>query len=134
MSRPIIKDDHYCFACGPDNPQGLRMRVKRGEGKAEADLTLCREHQGWRDIAHGGLVATVLDEIMAHAVVDQYPQAVTVDLRVRYKSPTPLGQPLRVTGCITRSDPRMVIAEAALALAEGGQVLATADSKFLIFK
>ncbi len=130
----LYKDDDFCFACGRQNPSGLHMQVERGHGQAAAEVTLKREHQGWSEMAHGGLVSTLLDEIMAHAVIDQHPQAATVELKVRFSAPVPLNKPLRVIGRITNQNKKLVLATAELKLQESNQVLARAESKFLIHK
>ena len=128
----LYKDDNHCFACGGLNPEGLHMEVSRGDGRARAEVTLRETHQGWKDMAHGGLVSTVLDEIMAHAVVDQEPQAATVELKIRFRSKVPLNKPLVTEGWIVRKDKRRVIAEAELRLKEDNELLAKAESKFLV--
>jgi len=134
VSREIVKDDNYCFACGQLNPQGLKMVVDRGQGQARSEVTLRREHQGWNGIAHGGLVSTLLDEIMAHAVISLFPQTVTVELKVRYKNPVPLHQALILDGRVTYHDARLIKAEAELRLKGDAQLLARAESKFMIYK
>ena len=134
MSKLMIKDDRNCFACGPNNPIGLKMKIQRENGRAEAEVTLTPNHQGWKDIVHGGLVATLLDEIMAHAVIDQFPQAVTADLRIRYRRAVPTDQPLIAVGWIDQSDRRRVTAKSELKLADRDVVLAAGESKFLIIK
>ena len=128
----LYKDDNHCFACGKLNQEGLHMDVARGDGRAKAEVTLRTTHQGWKDMAHGGLVSTILDEIMAHAVVDQEPQAATVELKIRFRKKVPLDQPLLTEGWIVRQDKRRVIAEAELRLKESGDLLAKGESKFLI--
>jgi len=128
----LFKDDNHCFACGGLNPEGLHMEVSRDNGRARAEVTLRQVHQGWRDIAHGGLVSTILDEIMAHAVVDQEPQAATVEMKVRFRSRVPLGQALVTEGWIVRRDGRRIMAEGLLKLKGSGEVLARSEAKFLV--
>ncbi len=128
----LYKDDNHCFACGDLNPEGLHMEVSRGNGRAQAEVTLRTTHQGWKDMAHGGLVSTILDEIMAHAVVDQEPQAATVELKIRFRNKVPLNRSLITKGWIVRQDKRRVMAEAELRLKESGELLAKAESKFLV--
>ncbi|MBW1713796.1 MAG: PaaI family thioesterase, partial [Deltaproteobacteria bacterium] len=126
------KDDNHCFACGKLNPNGLHMKVDRNQGRAQAELVLKPEHQGWKGMAHGGLVSTVLDEIMAHAVIDQVPQAATVELTVRFKAPVPLGKPLEAKGWISYRNKRLIKAEGELRLKASDQLLAQAESKFIV--
>lgn len=130
--RMLYKDDNHCFACGDLNPEGLHMKVNKDNGRAKAELTLRPTHQGWKDIAHGGLVSTILDEIMAHAVMDKEPQAATVELKVRFRCKVPLGRALITEGWIVSQDKRRVTAKGELRLQETGELLAKAESKFLI--
>jgi acyl-coenzyme A thioesterase PaaI-like protein len=57
---------------------------------ATCRLSLERRFQGWTGIAHGGVVSTMMDEIMAHAVLKHVGQGVTADMQIRYKAPVPL--------------------------------------------
>ena len=128
----MYKDDNHCFACGELNPEGLHMEVDRGNGRARAEVTLRQTHQGWKGMAHGGVVSTILDEIMAHAVVDQEPQAATAELKIRFSKKVPLGQALITEGWIVSQQKRRVTAQGELRLKETGELLARAESKFLV--
>ena len=93
-----IKRDDWCFACGLKNPFGLKM-----EFYWEGEDYLCRftprkEHQGYDEIMHGGLVSTLLDEVMGRSLYIQKIEAVTARLEVRYRQPTPIGQELVIRG------------------------------------
>ena len=93
-----IKRDDWCFACGLKNPFGLKM-----EFYWEGEDYLCRftprkEHQGYDEIMHGGLVSTLLDEVMGRSLYIQKIEAVTARLEVRYRQPTPIGQELLIRG------------------------------------
>ena len=89
MSVPAgrkLNDDGYCFACGKNNPAGLAMKVEYTEDEARCRIVLERRFQGWQGIAHGGIVSTLLDEIMAHAVLKFVGSGVTASMEVRYKA------------------------------------------------
>ena len=60
-------DSHNCFACSPKNKFGLQMKLFT-DGEAVFSRISVPEHMGgWKNIAHGGIVATILDEIMGWA-------------------------------------------------------------------
>ena len=61
MPTPLA--DNYCFVCGKDNPKGFKIQVRylEDEMAAETELSLPREFQGWADVIHGGILATMLD-------------------------------------------------------------------------
>src|SRR5579864_9498004 len=96
-------DDGNCFACGPDNPVGLRLQFDRaadGDG-VRAGVTLAPQYQGWRGIAHGGIVMALLDEAMAHAAGFAGHRGVTASVSVRFRKPVPLEAPIEVRGRVT---------------------------------
>jgi len=124
--------DNYCFACGPDNPIGLHMQVRYVPDGAETQITLSREFQGWKDVIHGGVVATLLDEIMAHAVLEHLGEAITTSLTVSYRTALKVGQTIDVIGRIKERKSRGAVAVAEIRTAGDGRILARAESKFIL--
>ena len=95
-------DDGNCFACGPENPIGMHLRFAVAQaGGVRAAVTLAPHYQGWRGIAHGGIVMALLDEAMAHAAGFAGHRGVTASVNVRFRKPVPLEQPLEVRGRVT---------------------------------
>jgi len=92
-------DDGRCIACGPEAEGGLGMRfVAREDGDVEARLALPARFAGWRGIAHGGVVAMLLDEAMAYAAGARGVRGVTAELTLRFRDPVPTEAPLVVRG------------------------------------
>lgn len=134
LDQTPLDDDGLCFACGRRNPQGLGMRVER---QPEARAARCRlslpaRFQGWAGIAHGGVVSTLLDEIMGHAVIASLGPAVTTEMQVRYRAPVPLEREITVRGWVAESKSRMVMARAEVRLAGEDRLLAEAEARFLL--
>jgi len=126
------ESDRYCFACGELNPIGLHLQFSYGEASAEARFTPGRVHQGYPGLVHGGLVATLLDEAMAHAVIAAHGMAVTGELRVRLRGQgVPVGRPLRLLGQVVGQRGRLIVVEAQI-LGEDGAVLAQGEGKFML--
>jgi acyl-coenzyme A thioesterase PaaI-like protein len=127
-------NDHYCFACGARNPIGLHLRFSYGEGTAEARFTPEQVHEGYPGLMHGGLVATLLDEAMAHAVIAAHGQAATGDLRVRMRAGgVPVGKTVVLRGQVTGRRGRMVMVVGRIQ-DEGGKVLAEGEAKFMLME
>lgn len=59
----------YCFACGQGNEHGLKMRFSQNEKRVRSELSIPAHLRGWGNIAHGGIVSTILDEVMAWAAL-----------------------------------------------------------------
>jgi uncharacterized protein (TIGR00369 family) len=92
--------DHHCFACGTTNPIGLGLRIELGERRASATWVPRPDDVGWSDRVHGGLLATVLDEVMAWAPSSDDAWAVTASFAVRYHRPVSPGEELRAEGWV----------------------------------
>ena len=90
--------DHNCFACGLENPIGMRLQIELGEGIAAARWTAGKHYVGWSDKLHGGIIATLLDEVMAWAPSSFDSWAVTAEMTVRYRSPAMPGEELQAEG------------------------------------
>ena len=90
--------DHHCFACGRDNPIGMRLRIELGEGTARSEWVAGDDFVGWSDKLHGGIIATLLDEVMAWAPSSFDSWAVTAEMTVRYRSPAAPGERLEAEG------------------------------------
>lgn len=69
LQNPFAKLDGYnCFGCSPDNPAGLQLRFSE-EGEYIVARWQPKSHfQGWKDVLHGGIQATLLDEIASWLV------------------------------------------------------------------
>jgi acyl-coenzyme A thioesterase PaaI-like protein len=93
---------HHCFACGTANPKGLNLYFYRSGDAICTDITLDRNHEGWENIAHGGIISTLLDETMSWAIIFfKRIFFVTRKMEVKYLKPVLIGAPLTVTGKIT---------------------------------
>ncbi|MCL5256331.1 MAG: PaaI family thioesterase [Chloroflexi bacterium] len=132
MADPAYSEDNWCFACGKENPIGLKLKFEQTEDGVRTTIVLDRVYQGWPGIAHGGIVATLLDEAIAHAVMTRLGPAVTGELVVRLRRHAPIGQPLSLSARIISRKGRLVQAEATLASETDGKALATGQGKFML--
>src|SRR2546430_1933313 len=91
---------NHCFACGPDNPDGmyLKFRFDQEGGRAWCRFRLPLRFQGPPGHAHGGIIATILDEAMGKVNKLRSVIALTKQMEVEYLKPVPLGKPLLVEG------------------------------------
>ena len=123
-----------CFACGPDNARGLRLRFEKNRiGEMIAEWIPEASTEGFDGIVHGGIVSTVLDEAMAKAVVAGEVEALTAELRVRFRRHVASGSKVQIRGWIDSRNRRVIKTEAALTGADGAE-LAHAWASFLALK
>ena len=135
MSESLPVDDHFCFVCGSRNPDGLQIRFEYPEpGRCRAEFTPPRKFQGWQDILHGGIIATLLDEALAHAYGGAArgggEVAVTAELTVKFKKPVRIGVPAFIEGRVTSEIGRLIEGEAVLRDAAGTE-LASGTGKLI---
>ena len=124
-------DDGRCFACGPYNEHGIGLRFEiAGEGEVRARVTLPAHLQGWRGIAHGGVVMMLLDEAMAHAAGAAGKRGMTAAVSVRFRRPAPLGEPLVLHGAVVWARSRVIKLEASVS-SDDGTVYATGEGNFV---
>lgn len=91
-----------CFGCGDANPHGLGMHFRLEEHRAVAEFTLQSQFQGYPGRAHGGVVATMLDEAMSWTVYAAGAWSVTARMTMRFRGGVPIGEPLTVVGWLVR--------------------------------
>jgi len=124
-------EPHNCFACGTLNTGGLHLDLHVDGERCWTDLEIPERFQGWDEIAHGGIVATILDEVMAWSLVDADSWGLTARLSVAFKRPVPLGRPIHVEGWITESRRRVITTAGRMVAGGSGEVLATAEAIYV---
>ena len=123
-------EPHNCFACGELNEHGLQLKLHLEERRSWTEFVLDDRFEGWRGVTHGGIIATVLDEVMAWALVAEDNWGVTARMTLEFKRPVPIGTRVRAEGWIVRSRRRLV--DTAGQVVDGeGNVLATAEAVYV---
>jgi acyl-coenzyme A thioesterase PaaI-like protein len=127
-----FQDNHRCFVCRKDNPDGLHLEFEpEGVSGARTTCVIPERFQGFAGIAHGGILATILDECMVSTVWLHGSTAVTARLEVRLRRPVGVGERVTFRAWIVRewSPGFEVISHATL---DDGTVIA--DGKALLVK
>lgn len=130
-----LEDDHYCFACGSENPGGLHLVFESGGRGVRVFFTPERRHQGYKGVVHGGIISTILDEAMAHAAIRAGHWPVTAEITVRFKSAIPVGQKVVAEGWIEEGPDnrkrRLLEAASELKTYPEGALVAAARAKLM---
>ena len=113
-----------CFACGRQNPIGLKLEFYEGSGpdQVQAEFAVPDEFQGYPGTVHGGIVATILDEVSGRAVMASTSDdnlMATLKISVRYLRPTPTATPLVAVGRVKRLGGRGARVVGEIRLADG---------------
>ncbi len=118
----------WCFVCGVEGSRGLRIRFfNDGFQRVSARVTLDEPYQSYPGMAHGGILATILDETMGRALLadedaDDVRRArfmFTARLEVRFRRPVPLGQEFLVRGRVDQDRGRTASVSGEIVLADG---------------
>jgi len=126
----IVKNGDYCFACGKDNPIGLKLKFTPIPNGVQSQFTPSAEYEGFKDIIHGGIVATLLDEAIAWACRICGADAVTGEITVRYKKPLVTGKPVTIIGIVDKNKGKLLLGSAYIKN-QNGELIATASAKMV---
>jgi uncharacterized protein (TIGR00369 family) len=122
--------DDFCFACGQQNESGLRLQPVAGEGRAVAQWTPPVHYQGYAGVLHGGIISTILDELMAHAAISLVGRAATAELSLQFLKPVMTGRELEIRAEVRERKRRILFVGAELI--QDGEVRARGEGKFLV--
>jgi acyl-coenzyme A thioesterase PaaI-like protein len=126
-----FSEDGGCFGCSPSNPVGLQLTFRRRGDTIATRYAIPDRFHGAPGIAHGGIVATLLDEVSCAAVFfsrDRY--VVTGELTVRFERPCPVLRPVEVAARITGEHPRYLVVEGTVH--DGESLVARSQGKFFL--
>lgn len=126
------KPRNHCFACGKDNPEGMKLKFYLNEEsrRAVCEFKLSRKYTGPPGHAHGGIIATILDEAMGKVNKFRNVVALTKKMEIEYMKPVPLGKKLTVTGREQEVNGRIHINVAEISN-ENGEILARSIGTFI---
>jgi uncharacterized protein (TIGR00369 family) len=122
ISELELRDDRMCFACGKDNADGLRLEFTFGDNEVETTFSFPKKYQGYRDVVHGGLLSTVLDEVMVTLVNRLGRLAVTAELNVRFLNPLEVETEFTATAWLEETRGRVHRVAASAVLLDGTEV------------
>ena len=122
---------HRCFACGALNEHGIHLDLNVDGDRCWTELALPDRFQGWDGIAHGGIICTVLDEVMAWSLAATDNWGLTARMSVDFKRPVRLGVLIRGEGWVTSVRRRIVETAGRIVDPASGELLATAAATYV---
>lgn len=126
-------NDHNCFGCGALNPIGLHLRfyvLDDGNG-VWAPWTPTSDYEGYGGMIHGGIISTLMDEILAWSLYARETWAVTARLNTTFRKPVRVGEPVRLVGRIVRDRGRLIELHGEIRLEADDSLLAEAEATFM---
>lgn len=125
-----LEDDHYCFVCGEKNPHGLHIQFSLRNGKVHAEFVPQKNYQGYKDILHGGIISTLLDEAMVKVALLKGMPSVTAEIAIRFKKSLSIGEKTIIEAEIINMNKR-IIETSSFLKKEDGTVIAEGRAKLL---
>ena len=131
---PLPRADKACFGCGTDNIHGLGMTFESDGQKVRSQVMVHPHFRGWSNLVHGGVLATILDEVMSWTVIHLTGKLMlTKGMTIAFKKPVRIGARLTAVGhIIERKDERRVRV-AAVIRDEQGSVCVRSEGDFVLF-
>jgi acyl-coenzyme A thioesterase PaaI-like protein len=121
-----------CFACGVDNPIGLKIKFDVDGDVCTADFIPNKNHVGFSDTVHGGIIYTILDDVTANILYQQGRKAHTAKCEIRYRQPVRVGDELKLKGWIENERRRLVVLRGEVRRAADDVLIADCESSFML--
>ena len=126
--------DHYCFGCSPVNPTGLQMKFSANADRVFSKITIPDHLCGWSNIAHGGVLTTILDEIMSWAALHFLKRiTMTKSMNIEFIKPVYIRSPLRAEGKVLAQTGKHDAVMEGILYNEKGTACAKSTANFAIF-
>jgi len=121
-----------CFGCGGANPRGMQLTFERDEAarRIRGRFQLTSDYEGASGYIHGGIIATLLDEVMSKVNRFRKARAVTAELNVEYLRPVQVGQELVIEGWESDAQGRNLFLQSEIR-DSSGKVLARGRGRFV---
>ncbi|MEM7081783.1 MAG: PaaI family thioesterase [Pseudomonadota bacterium] len=123
---------NQCFACGPDNPIGLKIVFTVAGDRCTGEFTPNAHHVGYENTVHGGIIFSCLDDVMANVLYQQQRKAHTAKCDVRYRQALEVGQTVKLIGWIDSERGRLIQMKGEMRLADDDSMIASCSARFML--
>ena len=126
--------EHNCFGCSPVNPSGLQMKFFASQDTVISNITIPEHLCGWSNIAHGGVLTTVLDEIMSWTALHFLKRiTMTRSINIEFIKPVYIRNPLKAEGRVLEQSERHGAVMEGTLYNDKGTVCAKSTADFAVF-
>lgn len=125
-----LTDDGYCFVCGHKNPIGLKLNFSFDGKTIKTEFIPRKEHQGYSNIVHGGIISTLLDEAMVKLAIAMGIPVVTAQMEIRLRKALNVGQKITIEAKILENTKKILEAYAE-AVTSDNVIIADARGKLV---
>ncbi len=125
-------DARACFVCGPDNPAGLGVQFHLDGTVCRGEFTPGRWHGGFDGLTHGGILFSVLDDVMANWLYLQGIRAVTAKCEIRFRQALPIGTAVALECGLKQRKRKLVQLHSQARRKDDDALIAVAEASFMI--
>lgn len=130
----LIDEGYNCFACAPNNPYGLKMEFWEDGDDIVSYWTPGDNYQGWLKTLHGGIQATLIDEMGGWVVARKLQTSgMTTNLNVRYRRPIPTGENVTIEARARIREQKKMFVIIDVTLSVKGRVCSEAELTYYCF-
>ncbi len=115
--------------CGDKNPIGLNVAFYSDDDRVVAEYMAGRNFEGYHDILHGGILSSLLDEVMIRAVLEKGIFCLTSEIKVKFRKMVKIGDKLFLEGRLVEDRGRILVAQGKITNQQN-EVVATGEGKF----
>lgn len=131
-AEKLTSSSNRCFVCGPSNPIGLNVSFRLDEEVCRGEFTPREVHMGYDGVTHGGIIFSLLDDVMANWVWLGGERCFTARADIRYRSELPVGTPIRLEGRCLKRKGRLIQMQGLVIRADDEAVVAEATAAFML--
>ncbi len=128
----LRSDANRCFVCGPGNPIGLNLSFRLEGDVCRSEFTPGDAHCGYDGVTHGGIIFSVLDDVMANWLFLKGLRAYTARCEIRYRDTLPIGTPVWLEGSCIRRKGRLTVLQGTLTRQDNEEVVAQTEGSFML--
>ncbi len=127
----LKSEANRCFVCGPSNPIGLHLEFRIEDDVCRSEFTPGKDHCGYDDVTHGGIVFSILDDVMANWLFLKGLKAYTAKCDIRYKDALPIGKSVKLEGKCIKQRGRLTVMKGTMTRIDTGQIVAECKASFM---
>jgi len=121
-----------CFVCGTGNPIGLGVEFRVDGDHCRAEFTPDARHVGYDGVTHGGILFSLLDDVMANWLWLRGEQCFTARADIRYRAQLPIGTRVSLQSELVRRKGKLAMLTGRVVRADSGEVVAEASGSFML--
>ena len=125
-------DGNNCFVCGPGNSTGLKLIFRIEDDICRSEFTPAATHCGYDGVTHGGIIFSVLDDVMANWIYLKGIRAYTAKCDIRYKDSLPTGITVALEGRCIKQRGRLIVMQGSMIRTDTNELVAETQASFMV--